>query len=761
MRSSQPNTNKLRWLRYLKAAAVCAVSGSLMVLCVAEWCLRSTPIPASLEQLLPATPVLFDRHGRLIAEPGTEGSRRCIPVPLEKVSPYLIEAVVGLEDRRFRRHGGVDWLASLSTAFDNLLHGRIRAGASTITQQLVKNSQPPQPRTLAVKVREAAVAIRLEREWSKDRILERYLNVLSYGNRLTGIEAAARDYFGKSAQSLNQGEAILLACLPRAPSRYNPRRYPNAAAARYKQALQRLTNADLLSPAQAAIWQNPPSVLPAQMDAPRAPHFVANVLQHSDLDRPLRTTLDLALQSHVEMLLSRHLARLKLHGVNDAAVVVIEHGTGAVRAWVGSPSWAGVRGQIDGVTLPRSVGSILKPFLYLRCVDQKILTAASLLPDTPDAISHQYANYTPRNYDQRHWGPVRLREALANSLNIPAVVALSQAGARQTLAWLADAGISTSRGLETYGAGLILGNAEVTLLDATSAFGVFTNGGVVIRPIFLESQIATRRVIASPQAASILCDILSDNEARRKSFGPFTPLAFEGYRVPCKTGTSAGFRDAWTIGSTARHTVGVWLGNFSGQPMHEVASITGPAPLWRDIIATLLPQDGGISPMEHSTGLRRAEVCSTTGVLPTLASPSRIIEWFLPDTEPTTTADTFYKLDGNGGYRLTLPDEYAVWCASDHNYLGATVGQSGPLRIIHPRPDTTFVMDRNLTAGRQRIHFQAIAPAGRRIHWHLNGTSLGDSAPDDGIPWQIQPGVHQLLATDGQTEAAIRFTVRP
>ncbi|MBB5037573.1 penicillin-binding protein 1C [Prosthecobacter dejongeii] len=725
-----------------------------------EIAIRTAPLPPSLQSSLVSTPVVLDCHGTVMAElPGRE-ARLQFPVSAGALSPWLIRATIGLEDRRFYQHSGIDVPAIGIAFFRNLRSGRIMAGASTLTQQLIKNSQPPQPRTWGRKLREALAALRLEREWTKEQILTRYLNQVSYGNRFHGAEAAARQYFGKSAASLTAPEALFLAALPRAPTRYNPWRHPAEAGQRYQFALGRLQDAGVLTAAEREQWRTPPTVLPRQPTVILASHFVQHLQrQHPHLAGTVRTTLDLSLQARVESIVARHLRRLTLHQARDAAVLVLNHQTGAIRAWVSASLSKTGQGQINGVTLPRSAGSILKPFLYLQALDRRLITAATLLPDTPDAIRSEYVDYDPKNYDQRFWGPVRMREALANSLNVPAVLTLARVGARAALNGLHDAGIHTARGLEDYGAGLILGNAEVRMLDVTAAFGTFANHGTLSQPVCLQGESPRHRVIASPSAADILADVLSDNDARRKSFGPFTPLAFENRRIACKTGTSSGFRDAWTLGATAQHCVGVWIGNFSGAPMRELASVTGPAPLWRDIMNQVLTLDPSLPPLVESAALRPREICAVTGLLPTAASPSRVQEWFLPGTEPEADADSYYQARPNGPPQLTLPSTYELWCASSHNYLGAAVSAGEPLNIVSPRQGAQFIIDPHLPRSRQKLELRAIGAQGQPLEWWLNHAPLATSPPGQTLTWPLVRGAHHLEVRCGPEKATVTFTV--
>jgi len=745
--------------RRLRRWITCGSAALLVMLGGFEIAVRTAEIPASLFDEVKGTPVLLDRHGSLIAElPGRE-SRLQFPVSRNEMHPWLLRAAVGLEDRRFWEHPGIDPQAIAAALLSNLRHGRVVSGASTITQQLIKNARAPARRTLSVKLSEALAAIKLERQWSKEQIIERYLNIVDYGNRFRGVEAAAKQYFGVEAKRLSPAQAIFLAALPRAPSLYNPWSHPQAAAARYRDSLDRLLDAGLLTPEQRREWDTLPTVRPRQPVVWKAPHYVAWLRQQSpDLEGIVHCTIDLRFQTRAETIVSHHLQRLRLHGARDAAVVILDHLDGSVRAWIGGSDWESARGQVNGVTLPRSAGSILKPLLYLQAVERRVLTAATLLPDTPDAIRAEYLDYDPRNYDQRFWGPVRMREALANSLNVPAVVTLARLGARQAFNALQHAGIRMSRDLDDYGAGLILGNAEIRLLDITAAFGVFANEGALVLPRLCRDSPQARRIIASPESAQILADILSDNDARRKSFGPFTPLAFENRRIPCKTGTSSGFRDAWTVGATGRHCIGVWVGNVSGAPMRELASVTGPAPLWRDLVVQLFDSDPDLPAPVPSARLSAIEVCSVTGALPADVSPGRVTEWFLTGTEPVEKASAYYQSDADGKRQLILPAAFEVWCHSSHNYLGARAAAAQSLRIVHPRAGSTFVLDPHLPLRRQRIELRAAGATGG-VQWLLDGRPYAHCQPEDSITWPLSPGAHEVSVTDGKAAASVSFTV--
>jgi penicillin-binding protein 1C len=725
-----------------------------------EIAIRIVPLPVELLPGARATVTLADRSGHLLAELASKEARSQRPVPLDEMGPWLPLATVGLEDHRFYVHSGIDIRSSCAAFIRNLRARRVISGGSTITQQLIKLASARSGKDIRSKLYEYLAAVRLERLWSKRRILQEYLNRSNYGNRLVGPAAAAQAYFNKTPANLTISEAIYLAGLPQAPGRYNPWRHPKAAAARYRRSVARLGRIGALNSAQLPKSLTPPPLAPENRPKRLAPHFVDLVVKQNPRlgGGVVTTTLDLEMQRYAEQVLELHLSRLASRRVSQGALVIIDVKTGDVCAMVGSRNYHNAQdGKINGCTEYRCCGSILKPFLYLRAIEDRQLTAASILPDTPDAVRAAYIDYDPVNFDKRFWGPVRVREALANSRNVPAVVALRRVGARRMFCALEDFGLKFARPFDEYGAGLILGNAEVRLLDLTAAYSVFAGDGLAVQPRLLEAEPIRHRHIASPEAVAIVADILADNDARQKTFGAASPLAFEDHRIPCKTGTSSAFRDAWTVGVTGEHAVGVWMGNFDGSPMDEIASVTGPAPLWHDIIEYLLRRgDSSSQPLLASERLRAIKVCSLTGLLPTLASPGVVREWFLAGTEPREDASSYFrKIDGVT--RLILPGNYALWCHSLQNYLGAEVEPEARLRIVSPSPNSRFVIDPNMPRDQQALPLIALgAPAGRLL-WKVDGNLIAQS--NGRCYWTLTRGAHTVEVFSSTERAVATITV--
>lgn len=704
------------------------------------------PLPANLQQPCIGTLTLLDCRGREIAEIASPEARAQLPRRLNELGKWLPRVTVALEDHRFYEHAGVDWRATASACTRNLKAHRIVSGASTITQQLVKMVSGRQRRSWFGKFYETIVAWKIERRWSKERILTEYLNRSSYGNRRLGPEAAARAYFGKSARDLTLAESIFLAGLPQAPTRFNPWRHPELATRKYERSLARLAQLSVITGEEQALLAKSAPVA-RRFDPPHlAPHFVdAVVARNPSLRGAVRTSLDLDLQNTAERFVRSHLAALNRYDITQAAMVILDNETGAVRAMVGSNNYAA--NQVNGAMRPRSCGSTLKPFVYLGVIDRHLLTAASLLPDTAEAIRDEYADYDPQNYNHRYLGPVRLREALGCSLNVPAVFALSQLGARSAFFELQKWGFNFPRALSDYGAGFVLGNAEIRLVDLAGAYAGLARNGISMQAKFLTAEHHPMTRIASSDATAIITDILCDNDARQKSFGVHSPLAFEE-RIAAKTGTSSGFRDAWTVGFDKEHTVAVWAGNFDGRPMRDTFAVRSATPLWAAMMHELLRRDRPLDPPEESERLVRREICAETGLLASHFSPSKMSELFLKGTEPKEHSANWFDDDG----KLLLPAEYAGWCASSNNTRGARAQPKAG--ITNPVANARYEIDPVLPRSQQMI--ELTATLGDRVQWFVNGTQIAPQS-DGRFFWEVALGQWKIRAVSpgGSAEETI------
>ncbi|GAB4061998.1 penicillin-binding protein 1C [Uliginosibacterium sediminicola] len=546
----------------------------------------TAPVP-DFAQVRADTPsseaTLRDRHGAVIERLRLDRTRRMLDwVPLDAISPQLLRAVVASEDRRFWWHPGIDPIGIGSALIDNLHRQRPR-GASTISMQLAGLlAEPPLPRNWRGKLQQMRMALALELRWSKREILEAWLNRLPFRGELVGIDAAARGLLAKGPDGLDAADAAVLAALIRAPSANRATLARRACASlRALQADAACAQSDYLALGLPAR----PYPLPGVDDAP---HLARRLLRKSG--EVLQTSVDGALQRFASESLRTHLAELAERNVEDGAVIVLDNRSGEVLAYVGSSGELSGAAAVDGVAAQRQPGSTLKPLLYGLAIDRDLLSASSVLDDSPLALNTPSGLYIPQDYDRDFRGAVSLRTALGASLNVPAVRALSLLGVPRFLSGLREFGlVSMQRDADHYGFGLALGAAETNLLELANAYRALANGGRWSAPRFTpaaaDTQPAQRQVLGAA-ASFIIADILADPVARAPTFGFSSPLSTHGWAA-VKTGTSKGMRDNWAIGFTDRYTVGVWVGNFSGAAMWDVSGITGAAPVWRDIVEHL------------------------------------------------------------------------------------------------------------------------------------------------------------------------------
>ena len=670
----------------------------------------------------------FDNNGNLLRIFSNEKTRYKRSIPLSEMGDVIKEVTVAVEDQRFYQHHGIDIRSAFGALLKNFKSGKVISGASTITQQLVKNSYNyhSYPRIIG-KIYENVMAVKLEWHWSKQEILERYLNCVSYGNRFHGIFAASQQYFSKNPKDLNIQEAIYLVGIPRAPSIYNPWNNPENTARRYELTLNHLLSVKVISMEEKQILSGNIPLVQNKNFSIKAKHFTNYIYNklHDSENGDIVTTLDLEIQNYCQNALSSHLNKLKGQNVDNGAVVVIEGETGEVVAYIGAAGAHDSTDDIDAVQIARSCGSTLKPFLYLKAIEEQKMTAASLLPDTQNAIRSRYIDYDPKNYDNTFRGPVRLREALGNSLNIPAIYALSQIGARDFYNHLQDKlYLDLPRGLNEYGAGLILGNAEVSLLNLVSAYTVLSNEGVHVKPRFLNTQPQVKSTISTVDSTLIIEDIMTDNEARSYTFGNQSPLYFEKDRIAVKTGTSSGFRDAWSVGYGQKYIVGVWVGNLKGNPMDEISSVDGAVPVWRNIMDYLLSRDERSLDPVDSKSLIRMKVCKQTGLQPGENTRSTIEEYFLRSTEPENSADSMYDMTDPKRIILLLPPEYQLWCMSSYNFLNAKARVPDEVEILSPVMDAKYQLTSYIPEGYQKIKLQSNQYPKDIKYWKVNDQYL-------------------------------------
>ena len=737
--------------RLLRPAAAAAV-----LLIVALIALRFVPIPAALLQPPVQSIALVDRNGTPLRDARVE-ERFSRELTIDEIPRHVINAILAAEDKRFFQHAGVDWLATARALTNGLTTGRITSGASTITQQLVKISER-RPRTFRTKLIESATALRIEQAWPKERILCAYLNRVDFGNLNIGLAAAADYYFGKPVADLSEAEAALLAGLPRNPRRLNPHVALERARARQQTVLQRMQENGSLDAARFEIAAAEPLQLRPPRRRFRAPHFTELVLRQlpDPVGSELRTTLDVPLNEHVDEIIRDRLAQLRDHNVHNASAVVIDNATGDVIALVGSADYfAPETGQVNGAWAKRSAGSTLKPFTYLLALERGA-TPATMIADVRTSFPTGDGFYRPENYNRRCYGPVSYRTALASSLNIPAVKVLLAAGGPAALhERLRTVGLTTlDKPADVYGLGLTLGNCEGRLLEITNAYASLARLGDYRPWRVLANASSFSRRYSRPELVWQIADMLSDNAARTLAFGINSALRYD-YPVACKTGTSTDFRDNWTIGFTPEFTVGVWVGNFDGSPMHEVSGVTGAGPILHGIFDHLHAQKG-TSWYARPAAIVEQNVHPLTGKLLADADPRAVKEKFVPAAIPAAESSDDYDSAGN----VKLGSEYAEWYASAENSLRAQTRlahDSSELRIISPLAGATYLLDPDVRSSRR---IPLLAAGGEKLTWASE--SLRCTSEDGGNFAIAAEGEHRIAVSDPQTgrTTEVRISVR-
>ncbi|MBI2909606.1 MAG: penicillin-binding protein 1C [Chloroflexi bacterium] len=786
----RPDSDSISMRLALKAGFIAV---GILLLGATFFLFASAGLPEAAPSLESAK--VFDRNGRLLYEVPVSDEGSHTGLALSDISSFLKQATIATEDSSFYQNPGVDVFALGRALLQNLRGGEVVSGGSTITQQLVRSlyftPQERSSRSLLRKLRETVLAFRLARELEKDRILELYLNRVYYGNLAYGVEAAARTYFGKSAQDLDLAEASLLAGLPQAPSRYDLFSHLEAAKERQATVLSLMKKAGYIDEVEAKAAREEPVQLGKAPFPIRAPHFVAYVRQWLEeklgseamAQGGLRvyTTLDLDMQITAENMLVRHLSNLRENDASNAALVALDVATGQVLAMVGSPDYfdASIDGAVNMATAPRQPGSAVKPITYALALSKGYSAATPLLDVPTTLLTRRNQPYVPNNYDAIFRGPVSLRYALGSSFNVPAVRVMQDVGVDAFLRLASDLGITTLGDADRYDLSVTLGGGEVSLLELTGAYAAFAAGGErresspVLRVEDAQGRTLHRwqggpgRRVVSPQVAYLITDMLADNNARAPAFGLNSPLRLSR-PASGKTGTTGDFRDNWTVGYTPDIAVGVWMGNADNSAMRQVSGISGAAPLWHDFMEEVLKTN---APKEFARppGLVEAEICEPTGLKPGDWCPERRMELFIAGTEPAGT-ETYYRplpvRDGGTAPRdpervyTFVPEEAIPWAraaglplpplveysaAVDHNDR-ADVGFW--VSLVSPGPEMQLAVSREIPLDSQRVIVEAVAGGDpERIEIYADGDLLAvrREAPFSAA-WRLSPGEHRFRA---------------
>jgi penicillin-binding protein 1C len=780
---------------------------------------RSLPYLAPI-RLVDVTPTsqameFRDRNGLPLGTILSRDQNHTVTVPLEQVSPHFIQAIIAAEDARFYHHGAIDSRAIVRAILEAIQARQIVSGGSTITMQLARMIDPAPP-SIPNKLREIWTSWRLTAGLSRDEILQTYINRLPMGGNIYGVEAAARLYFGTPARDLTLAQATLLAAIPNDPNRLNPYSHRTALNQRQAYVLSQLVKHGTLEHPQAdQIAQEIVTFQPRSQGIIAAPHFLFWLASHLSraphLVSPIQTTLDRPLQQFVENQVQQVIQTLSPQNVHHAAALVIDNRSQSVLAYVGSPQYfatgsspsdADSQGQNDGVQALRQPGSTLKPFLYQLALENRTIRSNTILADVPTRYAIPGAKlYNPTDYSEHFQGPVRVRIALANSLNIPAVRVLEKVTVPVFLDRLHRLGFNhLTHPPDYYGLGLTLGSGEVSLWELARAYltlahpnhssglpdlpdlpdlKVLQDGALqdsALQDSALQFKIQHSKFPASsahpfPQklkpsskvpanqgardqsqnpTAALITDMLSDRHARAQSFGVNSLLSLP-FPAAVKTGTSSDFRDTWTVGFTRDYTVAVWVGNFDGDPMQKVSGVTGAAPLWNRIMLHLHEGQEPL-PFDAPSGFVQRPICALSGARPGPGCAAIAQEYVaLGDLEEyARQPDPFYQTGS-----LQLPAEYDEWLATQTTQasgnlhsLGDRGKRDGPgsNRIVSPRPGDLFYIDGQSDGPShpaQKLEFKLAAAPTAVLEWRLNGQLLATQSTNS-LFWTAKPGIWTL-----------------
>ena len=704
------------------------------------------------------TPTISDRNGAFIAQIGHEtrdanGDRRIDYGywPLKTLPDRVVRATLALEDRRFDSHLGVDPLAIVRAAFSN--NRRHRSGASTIAMQVAR-MQTPAPRTFVSKLRESIVATALTLRYGRKAVLAHYLRIVPYGNGAHGVAHAARTYFDKPVEDLSWAEIALLAAIPQSPTLTNPLHASGLTRAvkRGHRALDELARQGVIDSADAALAHRQLAAMrtPPVARRPDALHAALRFealardgkLRYAATDPRLTATLDLRMQDEVSRLARRSLIAWRSQGAEQVAALVVERSTGNVLAALGSSYYGDSRaGAVDFSRTPRSPGSTLKPFIYALALERGIIRASETLADLPEGSS--WIN----NADGQFLGPMLPRQALANSRNVPATNLLRQTGLQTTFNFLHTLALhDVSAPADTFGLSMAIGSLPTTLERLVRAYGVIANDGVLADLTWIEGQRGREPTrVLSTDTARMITSFLSDPLARLPSFPRYGPTEYP-FPVALKTGTSQGYRDAWTIAWSKDYLVGVWLGRADAGTMTKLSGASSAARLAHAILIKVqkaTPGDLQDAAFPPPPGRVPVELC-TFGGRSDGGCGQTLTEWVKPDEMPPLVQTVMRSIDAESRPKLSLPAAHRAW-AQNAGYRVASDDGAVRLAVVAPENDSRIWINPDAPARAGRIALKAVvSPKVPQVVWYVDGAPFALSDPDQPVWWPLAKGVHRF-----------------
>lgn len=740
------------------------------------------PLPTDKLHRSSAT-FVYSREGHLLNCFTSPDSYWRKPVTIDQISPLMVQSVIACEDRWFYWHPGFNPVALAAAAIDNIRAGKPVRGGSTITMQIARMMEP-KPRTIPNKIIEIWRAAQLELRFSKRELLEIYFNLAPYGGNIEGIGAAAHFYFDKTPDKLSASEVAILTAIPSSPSVFRPDRDPAKCLARRNQVLGILRARGVIP--QVVFDQAMREEIPIRRVAPAvaAPHFCQSVAAASRHSAEIRSTIDFNLQRTCEQLASGYQQVLSEQGIWNLSIVVLDNRTGELLAMVGSADYADVahHGQINGALARRSPGSALKPFAYALGFERGIISPARRVEDLPI----NYAGYIPTNYDEQYHGVVPVREALVQSLNVPAVNLTAKVGLQEVYELLCRGGITTlDRKYYAYGLPLILGSCEVTLLELSNLYATLARAGSYLPVHSMKVDEISPVRLLSPEACYLVTEILADLKR------PDLPSSWEFTagmpRVSWKTGTSYGRKDAWAVGYNPTYTVGVWAGNFSAEGSVAIVGAEAAAPLMFEIFGHLCP-DGESAWFTAPRDIATRTVCAVSGHVAGEACPETISEPYIEGVSPADPCPVHKKIlvDAKSGYQVcphcvagkqvreqiieTWPPRQAAWLTQKgiinlmppHNpeCRGELAG-AAPV-ITSPEEDAVYVIRPSAPPAFQNILFECSAGLDcHNVYWFLDGRLYSEAPSDERVFYAPEKGRHRLMCVDTYGRStAVSFQVQ-
>ncbi len=767
--------------RFFKSVAIATLC--FLVIATISWCLCPKP---ELQHYQSWSHAWFDKHGRLLRISLANDDRYRIHTQIADINPNLLQATILYEDQNYYSHPGVDFSALFRAFWQTYVVRSRRIGASTITMQVARLRWRIDSSTASGKIQQIFRAIQLARHYSRDEILEAYLNLAPYGRNIEGIGAASLIYFNKSARELSTLEALTLAVIPQNPNQRDPATragFEKLSIAR-KVLFQRWQSYHPESKQLDALLAMPLSVRKIEELPFEAPHWV-NYLQSqgglfqtdvldSFQDHIHITTLDLGKQKLLKSILDNYLIKKKDSDIKNAAMLLLNYQSMKVEAMIGSSDFFNdnIAGQVNGTLAKRSPGSTLKPFIYSLAFDEGLIHPMSLMRDAP----RRFSSFTPENFDKKFLGPLLARDALSLSRNVPAVELQGKLKKNHFYDFLKQAGVSELKEPSHYGLALTLGGAELTMVELSKLYASLANGGWLRELQYFEnnSPRVEPQSLYSREAAFLTLDILRDieapNEFSQKSLNNSNDIAW-------KTGTSWAFRDAWSVGISGPYVLAVWIGNFNSEGNPAFIGRSAAGPLLFESFSKLLPDDAwkleDIFDLE-AMNLRKVDMCRETGDLPNKYCPRKESAWFIPGVSPIKLSDIYRripinkktgrracKLEGDIEYRV-----YEFWPSDLQTIFrqaGLSLKQVPPYdasceiskradlgsrpQIISPQSSITYVItDKN---GKEEIELSAVVDSDVEIlYWFVDNEFIGKSAAGKPFFWLAKPGRFQLSVVD-------------